>query len=138
MRAPDGGLCATVQRRLREGWHWQRVEIAATGLGVPDLNGCRDGTEVWIEAKHTDAWAVRFQLGQSAWLGRRWRAGGRAWLLVRRTTSTADELVLHRGCDAILVEREGLRSVPAVRTWEGGPRRWDWGELERLLLGRER
>jgi hypothetical protein len=48
----------TTEKDLYEKWlkkqapsaHWQRIE-AHTGTGVPDVNVCRNGHEIWCELK---------------------------------------------------------------------------------------
>jgi hypothetical protein len=33
------------------GIHWQRIESGATASGIPDVNGCFEGREIWVELK---------------------------------------------------------------------------------------
>ena len=68
-------------------FHWQRIETI-TGSGVPDVNGCHNGVEVWLELKIIRGIGKPyFQSSQGltpvqcAWLENRWRAGGRAFVL---------------------------------------------------------
>lgn len=73
------------------GVHLQRIEDKLS-QGVPDVNGCWQGREFWIELKRLDAWPKRPQTvvriphytnEQRLWIRRRGRAGGNALLLVQ-------------------------------------------------------
>ena len=46
----DGNLRQLEMRYIRD-CHWQSVETWSTGQGVPDVNGCIDGVEFWVENK---------------------------------------------------------------------------------------
>ena len=72
----------------------QRLEVMVT-QGVPDVNFCLQGKEFWWELKALNgiparpATPLRFErytLDQRNWLRRRWRCGGRAFLLLRILT----------------------------------------------------
>lgn len=72
--------------------HVQRVENAVA-KGVPDVEGCVDGTSFWCELKVAYPMAnehvrVRIEQCQVNWAIRRRRAGGRSWVLVRVTGRT--------------------------------------------------
>lgn len=140
----DDGLRDLIRHHL-VGWHWTVIETGAVAAGVPDLNGCRDGIEVWVECKATRYWAVAVRPPQVAWIDRRTRAGGRVWVAVRRrrppglTRSGAgyDELWLVPGIEwPRLVDGRLLAIDPAAcRLGVGGPLRWPWTEVERALVG---
>lgn len=144
MRRADGRLRKTFRERMPD-FHWTSVETGAIMGGVPDSEYCWDGCQGWVEHKWTDAWAVKFQPGQTAWMLRRARAGGRATLAVRRSCAAGprrpptDELFLFRGWAAALVEREGLRGAAVAGAgllYHGfnGPARWDWVAVRAALL----
>jgi hypothetical protein len=135
----DGGLRVLLRKRLPF-VHWQSIETGGTGKGIPDCNGCYQGVEFWVECKVASAWAVRIAPEQIAWLGQRRRAGGRAFVLVRRVTKggartpPADELWLYDGSQAASLAFGGLRNgPPALSGWVGGPAKWDWRGLLSLL-----
>ena len=71
--------------------HWQRIENVA-GTGVPDVNGCIDHIEFWIETKIAKAGAFNIRPDQVAWHTKRVNKGGRAFVLVRED----DTLTLYR------------------------------------------
>lgn len=138
----DGNLGSIFQKHLPK-VHWQRIETLI-GRGTPDLNGCLDGKEFWIENKSTSGWAVKFEDGQVAWHERRCRAGGRTFVAVRRQANVGprrgdacDELWLFRGQEARRVCAEGLKgkqSIPVCGIWHGGPAKWDWDWIRKVLL----
>lgn len=135
----DGGLWGLIRDNLR-GPHHQRIESALTALGIPDVNSCHDGVEIWIELKATSAWAVSFRPFQTGWLSRRARAGGRTFLMVRRRREPSprlpacDELWVFRGADARLVEEGGLRACEPLLLLTGGPSQWDWEAVRECLF----
>jgi hypothetical protein len=136
----DGGVCSLLKDHIQG--DWQRIELGAVGLGVPDLNFCIDGVEGWLEAKTTDTHRVVFRPFQAAWAARRSRAGGRVLVVTRRRHSggprkggAVDELWVHPGVHAALVEAGGLLGAPVLGVWAGGPRRWDWEAVRRAICG---
>lgn len=88
----------------------QRIE-AATGAGIPDVNGCAHGREFWLEGKvarycrlglqstvigpkdpQQDALCFTVRKSQLAWMIRRRRVGGRCWFYVAVPKSLAARL----------------------------------------------
>ena len=136
----DGNLRQLLQNHLPM-IHWQSIETLI-GRGTPDMNGCLDGQEFWIENKATSGWTVTFETGQVAWHERRFRAGGRTFIAVRRQAiagprrgEAVDELWLFRGQEARAVSLDGLKGKqPIVGIWHGGPARWDWGAIKGHLV----
>ena len=79
----ESNLWRLVRDRLPK-IHWQRIETGSTARGVPDLNGCFEGQEFWVELK-----AIRGnQLGltpmQISWLTQRTLHGGKCFVLGRK------------------------------------------------------
>lgn len=137
----DGNLRKIFQTRLPEA-HWQSIETWSTGQGVPDVNGCLDGIEFWIEFKLTAGWTVHVEAHQISWLERRTRAGGRCFVAVRRTVPAGprrglatDELWLFPGIAARQLAEHGLKTAQALLITGGGPARWDWIQVKKALLG---
>src|SRR5262245_51910141 len=106
-----------------------------TAVGVPDLNGCKSGTEVWVECKGAAAFKVNISAEQVAWLVQRTRAGGHTFVAVRKHQRwrKVDSLYLYAGAQAGQLQLVGL-SLEPLGSWPGGPARWDWPQVERLLL----
>tara|TARA_A100001515_G_scaffold71781_2_gene57173 strand:+ start:1069 stop:1452 length:384 start_codon:yes stop_codon:yes gene_type:complete len=64
--------------------HWQRIESGITASGIPDLNGCSQGKEVWIELKVVKGNQIGLRPMQKAWLYRRAEAGGNCFVLAKK------------------------------------------------------
>lgn len=140
----DGNLGRIFQEHITN-VHWQRIESGMTGGGIPDLNGCdrETGVEIWIENKQARCWQVAIRPEQVAWIERRCRYNGRAFVATRRTTvagprkgEAVDELWLHHGRDIRSVAMMGLEkaSPPLIRCG-GGPGQWWWREIRIALFG---
>jgi len=118
--------------------HWQAIESALTGSGIPDSNGCHDEQEFWMECKSTQAWAVKFEPEQIGWIHRRTRAGGLVWIAVRRRHEggprigdPVDELWLVQGCWVRELAGNGLKHMletpwPTTFVFHDGPSKWEW------------
>jgi len=62
--------------------HWTRIE-SWSSPGVPDVNGCAEFGEFWIELKIIKNNRVLLSPHQIAWLLTRSRHGGRSFVLAR-------------------------------------------------------
>lgn len=81
-------------------------------------------------------WKTKIRPEQIGWHLRRARAGGRSFILTRRTCwrpGCEDELWLHPGGSAAVLAAGGLRQVDPLLVSEGGPSEWDWEALLRCL-----
>jgi len=111
---------------------------------VPDDNWCLSGSEFWIEYKKSEANVLSHNLSphQIGWIERRLRAGGRVFVAVRlqwgsgpRRGAAMDALLLYHGREARALALGGLSGAgKPLGRWEGGPARWDWPEIEALLV----
>ena len=135
----DGGLSTHFQSHIPEA-HWQRVETGMTGAGVPDLNGCWHGIEVWLELKLTAIWAVDISAFQVSWAERRIRHGGRVYVAVRREhpktkrTEAVDELYLFHGREARYLMDGGILKATPSGYWPGGPALWNWASVRKIIF----
>lgn len=133
----DGDLRSLFRQRLPQ-FQWTSVETAGTASGVPDSEYCaQNGTQGWVEFKHTNIYYVNISPFQVAWLMRRCRYGGNAWIAVRRTPQSkrdwgVDELWLMRGDQAEELLKKGLEGIYAD-CWEGGPSKWNYQQIAELL-----
>jgi len=61
--------------------HLARLEPYALP-GIPDVNGCYDGIDFWVELKvlKKGGFQQRLTRDQAVWLHRRHRAGGLTWI----------------------------------------------------------
>lgn len=129
----DGGLRPLFRLHLPVA-HWSTIETGAVARGVPDAEYCfKGGVQGWVEFKACRrGWAVRMRPEQVAWLTRRARYGGRAWVAVRRLAG-CDDLYLYRAADAALVLANGCRCGVHVVHMQGGPGRWNWSTVEETI-----
>jgi hypothetical protein len=139
----DGDLRAIFRRRLPT-FDWLSIETALTEAGVPDANGCINGTEVWVEHKKTLGWTVTLRPAQVGWILRRTRAGGRVFIAVRRMSlpgkrrKAADELWLIKGAYAREAKTLGLKGLPGEAVcgvWHDGQSHWRWDAVAVALTG---
>lgn len=140
--ASDGRLHEIFRERIPDA-HWQRIESGGLGRGTPDLNGCLDGVEAWVENKLTLGWVVasmRSRAPQVGWLERRRRAGGRCFIAVRQTGKRRDALwLLSSGAGRSLLDGARLDELPrdlVLGRFEGGPALWGWSLVRKVLFGR--
>jgi hypothetical protein len=135
----DGGLRKLFRANL-PAFHWMSCETGLTEQGVPDSNGCIDGIEFWIEFKKTATNKVPLRSEQVGWLMRRSRAGGRTFVAIRYHHTggplkgpAIDKLIIYPGASAKQLALTGLRNSPLFES-EGGPSKWRWGEVGRVLV----
>lgn len=128
----DGDLRILFRKNMPAG-QWTTVETGGTAQGVPDSEFCFPlGAQGWVEHKKSDGWAVKIRPEQIGWILRRVRMGGRVFVAIRRKR---DELWLVRGRDVEILLDGGLRAISApLGVWSGGPGRWDWAEVQKLLV----
>lgn len=124
----DGGLRRIFRERLRQ-VDFVSVEIGTTGRGVPDVNYCVDGCEGWLEMKVTRGLRVRVSAEQVGWAERRMAHGGRVLVAVRDDAT----LTMLLGSQLRDLRDHRLRDVESLGRWGGGPARWDWRQVLRLL-----
>jgi hypothetical protein len=121
-------------------YQWTSVETAGTISGVPDSEFCTPwGIQGWIEFKQTKIFHVNIRSFQVAWLMRRCRMGGNAWIAVRRIPQAAkyngaDELWLMKGDQAQALFDGGLENTSAL-CWSNGPSNWNFQEIHALFHG---
>ena len=129
----DGGGRGLFKKHL-PGIMWVPIETwMVTGAGVPDSwYIARGSASGWVEHKREDR-AVTAE--QSGFIDRVVRYGGRAFVAV--WSMDGDVLRIYRGANAQELARLGVRGyriVAPAGTWTGGPRRWDWGAVQGLLI----
>ena len=82
-----------VKSMTDRGWHVQRLEDKFS-VGIPDINACKDGDDIWLEAK-VFAWPKRATTKtkicvrpyQVSWAHRRIKAGGTCFLIAFEFTT---------------------------------------------------
>jgi len=130
----DGDLRKIFRRHLPQ-VAWTTIETGHVEPGVPDLQGCHDGVEFWVEMKQTTINIVKVQAAQVAWHTLRHLRGGRTFFAVRRHVRATDELFLIAGREAAKLRAEGLRATSPLLVCGRGPTAWDWGRVLSLLRG---
>jgi hypothetical protein len=63
--------------------HLVRIENLA-GIGQPDVNGCHEGSEAWVELKVVKGNYIYFRSSQIAFFSRRCKEKGRVFVLARK------------------------------------------------------
>src|SRR5271166_1099317 len=58
--------------------HWQPIESGGVARGIPDLQGCFKGSEIFVELKISTPRLSGFQL---TWHHKHVTAGGRTWVV---------------------------------------------------------
>jgi hypothetical protein len=64
------------------GYHVTWVESHEVSAGVPDLNICVGGIDLWIELKAMKNGSVKMRPPQKSWHSERFARGGMSWVLV--------------------------------------------------------
>jgi len=123
----EAGLWKLVRANIKDA-DLQRLESGMTSRGIPDINGCKDGTEFWVELKYTTTKKVAIRPEQVAWLLRRSKVGGRTFVLVK----TPKELYLYPGSLARELADDGLNVAP-YHVWD--IKAVDWNQLLKTLEG---
>lgn len=139
-REIDGGLRRIFRANLPM-VHWAALETGAVCPGLPDSNGCCRGREFMVEFKATRDHVVRFRPLQPGWITDRVRHGGRVFVFVRQrpdnppSATGTDLLWGFDGRDVVRLVSSGLRDAEqfALDVWRGGPRKWDWAQIEETL-----
>lgn len=140
----DGGLRAKLIAGIPK-FHWQAVETSVS-RGLPDLEFCSPlGISGWVECKRITSGSDHCDHPptpeQVSWLERRSRYNGRCFIAVRRYHSggprlgkPVDRLYLMLGDQVRPLLLGGIRTCLIQGTWDGGPARWNWAEIEKTLV----
>lgn len=138
----DGELRSIFRNKLRKNAHWQSVETGLIGPGTPDANCCLNGREFWIEFKQTSGWKPHIRVEQIAWHKTRAFVGGVSFVAIRRwhdggprKGDPVDELWICHGIDIGRIHSSGMLDpeITWLGKWDGGPPKWDWEEISRIL-----
>jgi hypothetical protein len=80
--------------------HYQRIESGDTAQGIPDINVCYKGQELWLEAKVDD---YALSPLQKSWVKHRQLAGGHVYLINKqgRMIAVSDGEYWNRKCSTI-------------------------------------
>ena len=136
---PKDGLRGVIQRRLRA-YHWQPLDID----GLPNLNGCLKGKDIWLHCLATFGWRVEVPQSLVEWMRGRAKVRGRVLVFVNRSSSEGarnrrrevDELWLIDGKYIRELRQNGLKRLPkkaVLGVWDGSPKTWNWLAIAKLL-----
>jgi Holliday junction resolvase len=117
-------------KALRDGItdiHWVRIE-SWSSPGVPDVNGCAEFGEFWIELKVIKHKRVVLSPHQIAWHITRSRHSGRSYILAREAARTP--LFLFSGERAKDLVDLKIDEIPMIVEI---PHPYDWPRLRRAL-----
>ena len=133
--SPEKTFWNLVRGHLPPKSHFQRIETGGTGKGIPDVNFCWKGIEVWIELKIVKGKRILLAPEQVAWMFRRTKVGGRCWIMARDIADGPrkgkyDRIYLWSGEHAGEVLENGVQTDHA-RVFE---RPYDWDAIINTLL----
>lgn len=92
--------------------HVQRIE-SLNSAGVPDVEGQIPGCQFWIELKRIHKGTLKFEVGQREWARRRWKAGGRSYILIVHDASR--EMFMVPGGLAMVLPLNGKADLALLR-----------------------
>jgi|TARA_A100001515_G_scaffold2896_2_gene2881 Holliday junction resolvase len=82
--AKEAELWKLIRKNFPKEAHVQRIETGGTGRGVPDVNYCQEGKEIWIELKSIKGNKLTLSPFQMTWIHNRIRSGGNCAIVVRK------------------------------------------------------
>ena len=94
------------------------------GTGVPDVNGCWQGKEFWLELKIGSLQSVNLSPQQCAWHMRRANVGGLSWIFIHDPSKHF--LWLVPGVESINLRERHLSSSKFIEIQESP---YDWKDL---------
>jgi len=109
------------------GVHWTRIESWASP-GIPDVNGCAEFGEFWIELKVIKHNRVLLSPHQIAWHLMRTRYGGITYILAREPGKSS--LILFSGSQAKLLKDKKISEIEPMATIKYP---YDFDELYKVL-----
>lgn len=123
--------------------HWSRVENVA-GTGIPDVNGCLRGREIWLELKMFSGNQLRVRNSQLVWMRKRIEAGGSVALLARKADSLwvidgpvlialASDPSIARPAD----EKSVILKLPVNGPYSVFHKPFKWESIRSLLFGED-
>ena len=134
MLSLENTLWALFKKHLPKGCDSQRIETGGTGRGIPDVNLCYQGQEVWVELKVVSGRKINITAEQCAWHYRRVRAGGKTYIVARDKADGVrkgkyDKLYVWSGEHAVAVQESGI-AADGCRIYQA-PFAWDdiWAHI---------
>ena len=110
--------------------HFTRIE-SHTELGIPDVNACHNGQEVWLELKANTRKDLGLSKYQIVWMKKRIKHGGNVWIANR---PLLDKTL--RFYDPRTIDPGSLTSVHEQPALVLGSRSIDWDLVMETLFPR--
>jgi len=120
----EAKLFALLKKHLQK-VHFTRIE-SYTENGIPDVNACCNGKEIWIELKANTHKDLGLSKWQKVWIAKRIKAGGTVFIMNRPLKERA--LKIYRGS----VVLGSLTSAQEAHTTFHEP--IDWELVQRELF----
>ena len=111
--------------------HWQRVESPMT-QGTPDVNGCIQSKEFWLELKIARGNKIKFSNFQCNWSFKRMASGGKVFSLVQHDKNKW--IRLYDGNQFRSLLEGGLSSTPCLYEMQPQYTEEDWNMLLKNIL----
>ncbi len=125
-KSNEFNLYQTIKSKLKN-VHFTRIE-SSTQNGIPDVNACKNGHEVWLELKCNSAKNLGLSKYQMVWIMNRTKAGGKVFIINRPLFQRA--VKIYTGS----VVRESGISDLGQPTLVLGPNKFEWARLDQLLF----
>ena len=94
--------------------HINLIESEATTTGIPDINACKGGREIWVELKDGYLSKNSIKPGQFVWHIKRNQAGGTTWIVQKY-----DEIIKVYNGKRIREFRESPNKVIPCKVFDG-------------------
>lgn len=112
--------------------HWQRIESPMT-QGTPDVNGCIQAQEFWLELKIARGNKIKFSNFQCNWAVKRMASGGKVFSLIQHQDNKW--IRLYEG-NQFRKLQESLSSTECLYEMQPQYTKWKWLGLLNNLLSR--
>lgn len=128
-------LWAQLKAAIGDSAHLCRIENTA-GAGISDVNGCRNGREIWIELKMFHGARLHFRTSQLNWIFTRGRHNGMVWVLARDGDEVRlwDANVLLKSSERRSQTEKSFSIVPGTPPIWSSRKPFKWGELSEVLF----
>jgi len=111
--------------------HWQRIESPMT-QGTPDVNGCIQSKEFWLELKIARGNKIKFSNFQCNWAQKRISSGGKVFALIQHNKNKW--IRLYHGFQFKGLQEQGLSSIQCILEIEPIYKEEDWNLLLKNIL----
>lgn len=133
MKSSEANFWGMISRGTKKlGVGWERIENSC-GLGTPDLQGCYDGKDIWVELKVEKRGRVLVSPEQVLFMKRREAHGGRAWIVCLGHDNGVETIRAWRESDARGVRTDGW-DYGAPHEWQRTGNSYPWTDIIATLF----